>query len=529
MNWIRIESAIAGGQTVKPRYYQKEAYVKTLTYTRRNPGKHPVICLPTGSGKSLVIAELIRRLKGSVLILSHVKEILEQNVKTIESNTGRSVSVYSASLDRKEIGDVTMAGIQSAYRKPGLFKNFKWVIIDEAHTVNPEAGTMYSSFFSSIGEHTRIAITATPFRLGSGYIYSNDVTTLFDDVVVDYCTKEKFNKLVSEGFISKLTTKRTDLEMDTSGIKLVGGDFNEKQLSDRFDRDSVTNAAIKEIIAAGVNRKKWLVFAIDIDHAEHIAEVLIRNGIPTAPVHSKMEMNRESTLEKYKNDKYKCVVNVNILTTGFDAPDIDLIAMLRPTSSPVLHVQTLGRGSRVKEGKADCLILDFAGNTARLGPINDVLVIKARKGEGSGEPITKTCPECDSILPPALKICPDCGHHFKFQHHLSANAANIQIMDDGRPHWIPVTGIEYVENLKIGSPSSITVIYDCLGRKIKESICIMHKGFAKEKADHWVKYRGGEVCNSIEDFTNQSASLSVPIEILVQKKNKYYIVNNSRF
>ena len=517
---------------MKPRYYQKEGFVNTLQYIRKNPGKHPVICLPTGSGKSLVIAELIRRLKGDILILSHVKEILDQNVRTIEKQTGKSVSVYSASLNRKEVGDITMAGIQSAYRQPELFKHFKWVIIDEAHTVNPEAGTMYSSFFASIGNHIRIAITATPFRTGCGYIYGTDNSTLFDDVVIDYCTREKFNQLVDEGYLSKLTTKRTELEMDTSGINLVGGDFNEKQLSDRFDRDVVTNAAIKEIIAAGATRNKWLIFAIDIDHAEHIAEVLIRNGIPTAVVHSKMSesgFDRDRTLEDYDNDRYRCVVNVNILTTGFDSPKIDLICMLRPTSSPVLHVQTLGRGSRISGGKIDCLILDFAGNTARLGPINDVLVTKVRKGEGGGEPITKTCPKCDSILPPAIKICPDCGHHFKFQHHLSANAANIQVMDDGRPHWLPVTGVTYEPNIKFGSPSSITVIYDCRGRKVKEHVCIMHKGFAKEKADHWVKYRGGDKCNAISDFMNQADSLSKPTEILVQKKNKYYIVNNSKF
>ena len=356
-----------------------------------------------------------------------------------------------------------------------------------------------------------------------------EVRVVFDDVVIDYCTREKFNQLVDEGYLSKLTTKRTELEMDTSGINLVGGDFNEKQLSDRFDREVVTNAAIKEIIAAGVKRKKWLIFAIDIDHAEHIAEILIRNGIPTAPVHSKMEMDRDSTLEKFKNDRYKCVVNVNILTTGFDAPDIDLIAMLRPTSSPVLHVQTLGRGSRISDNKTDCLVLDFAGNTARLGPINDVLVLKVKKGEGGGEPITKTCPDCDSILPPALKICPDCGHKFKFEHHLSANAANVQIMDDGKAHWLPVTGVSYEPNIKIGSPGSIKVIYDCCGRKVNEYVCIMHKGFAKHKADHWVKFRGGEPCNSIEEFIEQAESLNKPKEILVQKKQKYYIINNSKF
>lgn len=445
---------------------------------------------------------------------------------------GEEISLYSASIGEKNIGDITIAGIQSAYRKPELFKHFDLVIIDEAHTVNPEDGTMYSILLNSIPNHIRIAVTATPFRLGAGYIYGPDGETLFDDVVVDYCTKEKFNQLVKEGFLSKLTTKRTKLEMDTSGINLVGGDFNEKQLSDRFDRDSVTKEAIKEIIAAGAMRKKWLVFAIDIDHAEHIAEILIRNGIPTAIVHSKMNeygFNREKVLEDFDGDIYKCVVNVNILTTGFDSPRIDLIAMLRPTSSPVLHVQTLGRGSRVHPEKKDCLILDFAGNTARLGPINDVLVTKRRKGDGDGEPITKTCPKCESILPPVVKICPDCGHEFKFEHGLSSHAANIEIMDDGAAHWIGVSSVTYEVNAKIGAPSTLKVTYNCQGRKVSEYVCVEHKGFAKHKADHWVKFRGGEQCDTAVDLMAISDRLEQPKEILVQKSGKYYTVNNAKF
>lgn len=522
---------------MKLRHYQREAVTETLKYLRYQKGKHPVICLPTGSGKSLVMADLIKKLRAiykcKILILSHVKEILKQNVATIEKHCGEKVSVYSSGIGRKEVGDITIAGIQSAYRHPELFEDSRVVLIDEAHTVNPEEGTMYATLFQALGNHTRVAVTATPFRLGSGYIYDDTADTLFDSTVIDYCTREKFNQLVDEGFLSKLTTKRTELEMDISGIKLIGGDFNEKQLSERFDRSAVTNAAIKEILAAGVNRKKWLIFAIDIDHAEHIAEVLIRNGIPTVPVHSKMKdsgFDRDASLDGFNNtDKYRCVVNVNILTTGFDNPNIDLIAMLRPTSSPVLHVQTLGRGSRIAEGKLDCLVLDFAGNTARLGPINDVLVKKVRKTLGDGEPITKTCPSCNSILPPSLKVCPDCGHKFKFEHGLSAHAANVEIMDDGKAHWVPVSSVTYEANMKIGAPSTVKVIYNCQGRKVNEFICVEHKGFAKHKADHWVKFRGGERCHRVADFMLQRDNIAVPKEILVQKKGKYYTVNNAKF
>ncbi len=521
---------------IKLRHFQAEVTPACIHYFRKSKGKHPVIALPTGSGKTYAIADLIKfvtkKWNTKVVILSHVKEILSQNYKSIENYTGKKVSLYSAGVGKREIGDITVAGIQSVYRKPELFKDFGLVIIDEAHMVNPSEGTMYDSFFKGIGNHVRVGFTATPFRLGAGYIFGKMDDTLFDDLILDWCTKDKFNQLVKEGFLCRLTTKRTKLEMDTTGINLVGGDFNEKQLADKFDREEVTKAAIKEILAAGVNRKKWLIFAIDINHAEHIAETLIRNGIPTAPVHSKMKevgIDREKALEGFKNGKYRCVVNVNILTTGFDDPGIDLIALLRPTSSPVLHVQTLGRGSRIEESKDNCLVLDFAGNTQRLGPINDVLVLKKKKSEGGGEPITKSCPDCNSIVSISVKTCPDCGHKFKFQHGLSANAANVSIMDDGKAHWLPVHDVTYEANNKVGAPSTAKVVYDVGGRKIAEYICVEHKGFAKHKADHWVCFRGGLPCISVVDFINQADKFHKPKEILVQKKGKYYTVNNAKF
>jgi DNA repair protein RadD len=377
-----------------------------------------------------------------------------------------------------------------------------------------------------------VGFTATPFRLGMGYIYGNSPDVMFHDLVLDWCTEDKFNQLIKEGYLCPLTTKRTQLEMDTSGIKLIGGDFNESMLSNRFDRENVTNEAIKEIMSAGVNRKKWLVFAIDIKHAEHIAEMLIRNGIPTAVVHSKMGdygFDRDIVLQKSKDNIYKCIVNVNILTTGYDDPEIDLIAMLRPTCSPVLHVQTFGRGSRISPSKENCLILDFAGNTARLGPINNVLVKKAKKLGEDGEPITKTCPNCNSILAPAVRICPDCSHEFTFEHNLNSNACNLDVIEDGNDHWVPVSQVLYDRNMKIGRPSSVTVTYMCGHKKVTEHVCIEHKGFAKHKADHWLKFRGGIPCDTVEEFMKQADLLQTPTEILVKKKGKYYEIKDSTF
>lgn len=518
---------------IKLRHYQAEVTPAVIKYVRKNPGKHPLVALPTGSGKTFCIAELIRHCREKwdtkVLVLSHVKEILEQNHASLSDYIGEEIGLNSAGLDRRENLDITVAGIQSVYRNPEQWSDHNLIIVDEAHLISPNQDTMYRKFFAGCGSHTIVGFTATPFRLGSGYIYGHG--NLFDSIVCDWTSSDRFVRLVDEGYLARLTTKRTEMEMDVDDVKITGGDFNEQALSDKFDRKAVTEAAIREIIKAGSDRNKWLIFAIDISHAEHIAETLIRSGISCAPVHSRMEddgFDRARTIEGFKNGKYRCVVNVNILTTGFDEPGIDLIAMLRPTKSPVLHVQSLGRGSRISQDKESCLVLDFAGNTARLGPINDVQV--AVKGKGaSGEPVTKTCPKCQSILPPAVKYCPDCGHEFKFKHGLDHMPTNYDVIDNGKPAWIKVDKVSYSVNSNFGAPSSVMVTYHCGNKDVNEFINIEHKGFALHKAKHWIKYRGGQPCNTAVDVIAQSEVLSVPKKILVQKKGKYFEIKDAQF
>lgn len=517
---------------MKLRYYQEEAVNNTLRSIQLN--HNPLVILPTGSGKTPVIAELVRRTLPTgrhVIILSHVKEILEQNYSTIKNFCICGLGIYSSMLNRREVREVTVAGIQSVYKKPDIFYDDPLIIIDEAHTINTEEEeTMYNQFFKGIGEHTRVGLTATPYRTGSGYIYGEGKP--FDIVTADWSTGDKFIKLIDDGFLCKLTTKRTKAEMDTTGIKVVGGDYSEKDLSDRFDREAITANIVKEIIAAGRNRKKWLIFAIDINHAEHIAEILIRSGIPTAPVHSKMNINgfdRNVTVNKYRNNKYRCAVTVNVLSTGYDDPEIDLIAVVRPTQSPIFHVQGNGRGSRIFKGKKDCLVLDFAGNTARLGPINDPKIYIRGKGAGSGEPITKDCPICDSIVHASARKCQDCGYEFPIQHKLEQSASTDKIIEDGKAHWLHVDDVEYSIKRGYGTPNSFIATYICGNLEIPDWVFIEHRGYAKHKADHWVKFRGGRPCKTAQELMNQKSRLKKPRKILAQKKGKYYIISDAIF
>ena len=512
------------------RYYQKDCVDAAFEGLLAKRGQHPVLALPTAAGKSYIIAELIRQANEKwgvkALVISHVKEIIEQDYKSIKRFIP-DVAVYSAGLGSRQIGSVTVAGIQSIYRDPELFKDFNLIIIDEAHRIAPRDTTMYRKFFDGIGEHIRIGLTATPFRLGTGYIYEGD-NRIFDYLAYDLTSKENFNQLVKEGYLCRLITKGTDTKLDVEGVRTTAGDFNDKDLSARNDKEIITNAALKEIIEAAEDRKKWLIFAIDIEHAEHIAEGLMRNGVKTNIVHSKMEMNRDKVIEDYKNGKYRCIVNVNVLTTGFDDPDIDLIALLRPTKSPVLHVQTVGRGLRISPAKHDCLILDFAGNIARLGPINDVVVYKAKKGKKRDEAVMKECPTCHSYVYPAVRLCPDCGYEFLFEVNIEDKYSELEVVSQGAK-WFEVDEVFYHLNKSRFGPDSMKVTYRCGVKSIREWICVEHSGFAKLKADNWIKFRGGNPVDDAEVAVSQAVFLNKPSRILVDNRGKYAQINDSIF
>ncbi len=521
--------------SISLRVHQVGATQAVVSYLDKWKGKkNPIVALPTGAGKSYCIADFVLwavKHNKKTLILSHVWEIIDQNAKSIKEFTGLDVGIFSAGAGRYEIEKITAGSIQSVYRKPELFQQFDFIIVDECHRISYDENSMYRKL-ASVLSAPWIGYTATYYRLGTGYIYGPESGHLFDDVVHDWTTKEKFVELVKLGYLSPLIAKSPNAKMDTSEIKMTAGDFNLKDLSDTFDRESVTDSILKEIMVRGSDRKQWLLFAIDMKHADHIAEWLNRNGKRSIIVHSDMHsygFDRDVVIANIKDFRYDAIVNVDILTTGFDHPAIDLIGILRPTESPVLHVQMGGRGSRTFADKSDCLILDFAGNFERLGPINDPLIKIKGKGKSGGEPPMKVCPQCDSYCLVQVRKCPDCGYIFPRQHGLTPSAYNAAIIDSGEPIWVIVDDITYERKAEFARPATLLVTYHCGDRKIREHICLEHKGFARDKARHWVKYRGVEPTDTVAEIMQHIGALKKASRIRVEKKGKYFNITESVF
>lgn len=402
------------------RKYQSDAIDATHRHLVSNPTSTPLVSLPTGSGKTVVIAGLIERLLivqplARFLIVTHTQELVDQDcAKFLEYAClgAESVGCASAGLGKVETDkQITFGTIQTlASRK--YAENIDYILIDEAHMLPPRAESLYRSTLckaKEINDKVRvIGFTATPYRLDSGLLIEGK-TALFSEI----CYEANIRELVRDKYLSTLISSGSLHHVDDDKLVLTGGDFDETVAE--AEMEALTPAILDELVMLGRDRKAWLLFCVSINHAEQVARTLAKAGIDAAVVSSAIShKEREATIRKFQEGDLRALVNVNVLTTGFDAPHIDLIVSLRPTVSTALWVQICGRGMRIHPGKRDCLVLDYANNIARHGPIDEIQVGKG-SASGSGAPgrwDSKTaipCPSCRTLCGSRILVCPNCG------------------------------------------------------------------------------------------------------------------------
>ena len=486
-----------------PRYYQSEAVDSIYQYFGTKKG-NPVVAMPTGTGKSIVIAEFIRgvveKYPGQrIVVATHVKELISQNhEKLMLLWPTAPAGIYSASVGRREIAPITFVGIQTVAKRAADFGKVDLLLIDECHLVGTGQNTQYLQFIEDlkkVNPHLKvIGLTATAYRLGMGMITDGGI---FTDVCYDLTERQTFNRLIAEGFIAPLICRKTVTELDVTDVHKSGGEYVQKELQDAVDKAPITAAALKESLSMAHDRHHWLVFAAGITHAHHIAEMLNLMGVPAAVVSGDMpKKEREEVLRDFKSGKYRAVVNNNVLTTGFDFPGIDMIIMLRPTSSPGLWVQMLGRGTRPCEGKINCLVLDFAGNTRRLGPINDPVIPRKKGKGGGGTAPVRICPDCATYNHASVRVCECCGHEFPTVIKIDATASLQQVVADDLPQIVnfDVTSVSYFEHNKPGKPPSMKVVYMCGLRRFSQWVCFEHRGYAAHRAKLWWEERATKPC-----------------------------------
>lgn len=384
----------------KLRDYQQEAVDKTIKFfqRKRDPA---LIVLPTGAGKSLVIAELARIARGRVLVLAHVKELVEQNYEKYTSY-GLTAGIFSASLGKKETEQKAIFGsIQSVARADSsFFKDFSLVIIDECHRIAEEGGTQYQDVLGKLKEQNPticiLGLTATPYRLGLGWIYEYSHTGELKSEESRFFKHCVYELPLSYMIKNKYLTRPVKID-----IPVTCYDFSELTEKNRMyttseveellkNQKRLTPLIVKNIIdiTEKFNRRGVMIFTVSVRHAEEVLSYLPEDAaivIGETDIHE-----RDKIVEDFKNKKFKYLVNVSVLTTGFDAPHVDMIAILRPTESNSLYQQIIGRGLRLSPGKEDCFVLDYTGmgHDIYAPEIND------KKPSKESVPVLVTCPQC---------------------------------------------------------------------------------------------------------------------------------------
>lgn len=516
---------------LKLRYYQQEAVDATWNFLENDRG-NGVVVLPTGTGKSLYIAEVCKRAMhesggdARIYILTHSKELVAQNhAEMLGMWPDAPAGIYSAGLNKRDTkSNLIFGSIQSVHRRAFELQKCHLILVDEAQSIPRVTDTTWNKFFADVrainGDVRVIGATATDFRLDSGRL-TEGKNRPFDKIIYEYSIVEA----IEEGFLTAPVSRAGGVEIDTTGLHSRGGDFAANEL-EAVAVDPVTVEAIaEEMTAAGQTREGWILFGAGVSHCMMLRAALRRRGVDCEGVFATepAEYNssggrpydRDRFVEDFKQKKIKCLVSVKALAVGFNAKHVDLIGIARPTQSVGLYIQIVGRGTRplyasgydleTKEGrlagiqfglKPSCLVLDWGGNIRRHGLIDQPNIKKPSTAPPSGDIPLKECKACGYQNFIAARECKQCGAPFDVQGaKLSTYAAKGALLSTQLPppEWIAVDKASYARHAsrEPGKPNTFRITYRVGINFYNEWICFDHpKGsYPRNKAEGWWRAR----------------------------------------
>lgn len=391
--------------------------------------KRPLNVSAVGSGKSFGIGELARRFyvgRGvRSLILSHVRELVAQNANAARLlMPGVHVGINASALgERIWRAPIISASIQSVYKNARSLGNIGLVLADECHLWPHSDDGMFHALIRQLGNPLVCGFTATPERLQSGSLVAGEKAP-FDEIVFRYSILDGLR----DGYLCPAFSVRGDDAVDTSKLRKSHGDFTEASATDALA--PMADNHVLQMLHFGEDRRKWLIFCVGQRHARVVLERLAARGVTAGLVLADTPAGERARLiDDYRAGRIRALVNVAALTTGFDVPDVDMLVLLRPTMSRVLYEQMIGRGLRVAPGKLDCMVLDFAGNIERHGPLDFIKPITekrarlvhcdhcgalnsqaARRCWQCDAEMVKLCPGCLTAVPKYVMTCPVCAH-----------------------------------------------------------------------------------------------------------------------
>ena len=531
------------------RPYQKDS-VDAVYKALRETDDNPCVEIPTAGGKSCCIAQVstdaVNLWNGRVMILAHVRELLEQNAdKIAKLCPGIPVGVYCAGLGRRDTKQpIIVGGIQSVYDKAGLFGKRDLLIVDEAHLIKTGEGDegRYRRFFSDMKRLNPlvrlIGYTATPFRLDGGAICKPE------NLLNRICYRAEIKPLIAQGYLSPLTSKAGHSSINLHGLHTRAGEFVQEEVEEAMNGSLAVMSACLDAVKQAEGRKTIIVFCSSVDHAHHVANKLhdLTKDETAVLTGDTPPQERETILRRFRGldlhpdlfgvpeKPIRWLCNVSVCTTGLDIPNIDCVVLLRPTQSAGLFVQMVGRGFRLspETGKADCLVLDYGGNIERHGPVDAVHIREPGQGPKRDEPLAKECPECREMVHPAVMLCPKCGYEWPRPERrgVDDHASRLGILSgDYEDEEIPVRGVSYAfhvkRDAKPGDLPTMRVTYsEDIVNQYSEWLCVQHTGFPRTKFCNWWKRRtgGGEPPNTVAEAVQlaNEGGLLVPETITVR-------------
>lgn len=499
------------------RPYQTVA-VQAINDGIASGGNGILAVIPTGGGKTIVLADLVHQWMVNwpdtrVCVLAHTKELVEQNAMKFadfwqqQQEYPAPMGIYCAGLNqRNTIAPVLFASIQSVTKKAMQLGAFDVLLIDEAHHIptNRDEGIWrrFIADATKANPNVRVVgLSATPYRLGSGSVVGKD------HILKSICYEISVLELINQGYLCPLVTKSSENPMpDIPKLHIRNGEYVAAEVEKLMDQDSLIKGAVNEIMKYGSNRKSWLIFCAGVNHAAHVRDALINAGIQAGLVTGNTpRQERDQNIAAFKAGTLRALCNVNVLSEGFDFPGIDLVALLRPTKSPGLYYQQVGRSFRLSPGKQDALILDFAGVIAEHGPVDQIQVRKQEKAEEPGEAPQKDCPQCGAALHLSIMRCPECGYQFPSSPTHDAQAAEAAILSSQlRPIRHEVSSVRYSHHIgQSGIPTLRVDYYSGWNRIAQEWVCLEHHGYAKTKALQWITARYPNQFNHIPGNVKQ--------------------------
>lgn len=491
----------------KLRRYQEEA-VQAVRESLRNPSSRPLLVLPTGSGKSHILAEVANLAfkKGNkTLILAHRKELISQNTEKIEG-LGLEVGIYCASLKRKETDkQITVGTITSVINNLDAF-NPQIIIVDEAHRISSKDEGQYRRLLKHFKDARAIGLTATPFRLSG---QRNNSIVGEDKFFSEIAYQASIQDLIKQGFLSPLVTfTEGEKQAELKGLKKIAGDYQLEEAYQAMDKvqQHITNDIEKSLDGS---RESAIVFCCNVAHAESINADLVKRGIASRCITGNTDQEyRDASIQAMRDKKVSVLCGCDIFIEGFDVPHIDLVVLARPTKSMSRYVQMVGRGLRISEGKEDCCCLDYGNNIEEHGPLNLLQLDTSGGSPKYNLPDYKVCKECGCVNKLTASTCVECQTAFQRREptdptlNLSSSYSKRSLIEKNPIYKARVVYLEAYKRKSKNGDNMLVFEYDVsrgfANETITEFILLEHSGFAKKNAQSLMKKRFGVTFSDVD-------------------------------